>query len=222
MSIIFDALKKVQNKLSSQPKDKSKENNEPAPVVKKVFGFGLNEDLTQPVKPIPGAKTTQAEKEEQNNKASKPIKGAKRDWVIYDVKNMSLPSFVALIVLGLIGAVSVFYVFSVKMKDLYPIIIKPPAKEKPAVKSKTTGPEKAQEKPKQVQAPAPKKNSFVLSPQVTLSLDGIVSANGKNMALIDDQIVEVGDTIKGAKVISISPNDVVVSFQGKDSTLTLK
>lgn len=223
MSGISDTFKKIQLKLSSQhPKDKSKEKSELPPAEKKVFGFNLGEDLTQPVKPIPGSKNAEAEKMVKDDKASKPIKGARRDWIIHDISNMSLPSFTAIIVLGLIGVVLVYYVFSVKMKDKYPIQIKTPIPEKPAEKDTPKGPEKPKEKPKQVKAPALKKNSYVLSPHVTLSLDGIVSADGKNIALIDDQIVEVGDIIKGAQVLSITPNEVVVSFQGKDVTMTLK
>lgn len=208
---------------SQPPKDKTKDQNEPAPAEKKVFGFALGEDLTQPVKPIPGSKSAETEKAQKSDKPPKPVKGAKRSWVIYDINKMTILSFSALAVLGVIGAIAIFYVFNIKMVDKYPIKIDIKAKEeKTPVKDKAKGPEKPQEKAKQVQAPAPKKNTYSLSSQVSLSLDGIVSADGKNMALIDDQIVEVGDNIKGAKIIAISPNYVVVSFQGKDFTLTLK
>ncbi len=206
-----------------KPKDKSKDKTETPPAEKKVFGFGLGEDLTQPVKPIPGAKLPETEQSEKDTKASKSIKGARRDWVIYDINKMTVLSFTALTVLGVIGAIFVFYVFNIKMADKYPIKIDMKVKEEKApVKDKAKVSGKPQEKPKQVQAPAPKKNTYALSPQVSLSLDGIVSVDGKNLALIDDQIVEVGDTVKGAQILSITPNEVIVSFQGKESTLTLK
>ena len=211
------------NPSSQTPKDKAKDQNEPAQAEKKVFGFALGEDLTQPVKPIPGAKLPETEQSKKNANSSKPVKGSKRDWVIYDINKMTVLSFTALAVLGVIGAVLIFYVFNIKMADKYPIKVDMKVKEEKApAKDKAQVPGKPQEKPKQVQAPAPMKNTYALSPQVSVSLDGIVSADGKNVALIDDQIVEVGDTVKGAQVLSITPNEVVVSFQGKKSTLILK
>lgn len=220
MSIIFDALKKAQAKLTSaHGKLEKNEEEKPKPETT-VFGFGINEDLTQPIKPLEGTKQAEDKtpiKDALGQKAT--AKSLKRSWVIHDIKNMNPVAFILLIILGIAGAVLVFYIFNVKMRDKYLVQIvnltKPKATQANATKGKPDLKTPAPQLP-------PQKNMFVLSPELSLSLDGIVSSEGKNLALINDQIVEVGDIIKGAQVLSITPNVVVVSFQGKEITMTFK
>jgi hypothetical protein len=216
MSIIFDALKKVQGKLSGHPpktlppEKKEEITKEP----KFVTPFYEQEDLTQPIKPIPGAKPLKETIKSDSKTAKRPV----RARTIYDVRKMNPIAFIFLIVFGLLGSALVFYLFSIKMKDKYLIVV-PQEKvvNTPSVKSQGNSTPANAENSK-----APSRNMFLLSPEVTLSLGGIMSSDGENVALIDDQIVLVGDTIKGAKIIAITPTEVILLFQGKEITMTLK
>ncbi len=229
MSIIFDALKKAQIKLTgSQKKDNAHSSKEPGnqPEAKnaqaseepKVAGFKIGEDLTQPLKPIEGAKPI--EKKLVTGEKKDAIKPSIGNWVIYDVRRMNPFMFLLMVFFGLLGAALVFYIFSYKLKDKF--IVKVSPKQEiitPKAKGKVSS---DSPKKKEVEVVPLEKNIFQLSPQVSLSLDGIVSTEGRNLALIDNQVVQVGDTIKGAVVVSISPNEVIVSFGGKEITLNMK
>ncbi|MEW6170079.1 MAG: hypothetical protein AB1472_00745 [Candidatus Omnitrophota bacterium] len=228
MSIIFDALKKAQIKLSgNQRKDNPSPTKESssqeqakdssAPEEPKVGGFKLGEDLTQPLKPIPGAKPIEKKVVILDKKdAEKPSIGK---WVIYDVRKMSPAIFLLMVFFGLVGTALVFYIFNYKLKDKF-IIKASPRQEMISPKGK--GKPDANSKKKETVVVPIEKNIFNLGSGVSLSLDGIVSSEGTNLALIDNQVVQVGDTIKGALVVAISPNEVIVSFQGKEIPLTIK
>jgi hypothetical protein len=229
MSIIFDALKKAQIKLSHRPgKDESAKSKEqasqlpPRPLSAKVneaTGFAFGEDLTQPLKPIEGSKPAEQPKfkSKAEVKSQVPATHKRRTWTVYDVRNMNSGAFIFFIFFGLLGCALVFYIFNYKLKDQFLIQAQdlPFSATSASARSGTTGTKKSGVEPA-------KKNLFYLSPEISLSLDGIVSSGGKNVALIDDQIVEVGDTIKGATVLSIGAREVALSFQGKEIILILK
>lgn len=228
MSIIFDALKKAQIKLSGsqrknnplpakEPGNQGEAKGSPVDNEPKVGGFKLGEDLTQPLRPIAGAKPIETKPAASDKKdAQKPSIG---NWVIYDVRKMNPVTFMLMVFFGLLGTALVFYVFGYKLKDKFIIKVSPRQEVKASKGKEKTD---ANLKKKEVLAVPIEKNIFNLGPGVSLSLDGIVSTQGRNLALIDNQVVQVGDTIKEALVVSISPNEVIVSFQGKEIPLTMK
>ncbi|MBU2541198.1 MAG: hypothetical protein KJ593_04790 [Candidatus Omnitrophica bacterium] len=220
MSIIFDALKKAQSRFSSQhakePESKESQKPQEAPKDKTPTrgitssGFAAGEDLTQPIKPIAGTRPiAEQEKDVAKEKATK--RPRLHMWTIHDIRHMNPFAFIAMIVFGLLGSLLVFYLFAFKFQDKYLVQV---TEEGPVTTPEASGAQPVQKKSK--------KNLFHLSPEISLSLDGIVSSEGRNLALIDDQIVEVGDTIKGAKVISVGSREVVLSFGGKEFVLTIE
>ncbi|MBN2097764.1 MAG: hypothetical protein JW714_04720 [Candidatus Omnitrophica bacterium] len=55
-----------------------------------------------------------------------------------------------------------------------------------------------------------------------LSLSGIIYDQDKPLALINQQVVNTGSLISGARVMEIQPDSVRLSFQGEQFTLQLK
>jgi hypothetical protein len=53
-------------------------------------------------------------------------------------------------------------------------------------------------------------------------IQGIMARDDKKVALINDEIYEVGQTIKGRRIISISEDSVQISHQGKIKNLQVK
>lgn len=70
---------------------------------------------------------------------------------------------------------------------------------------------------KPVLPPAPAEP--VRSSEPTLVLNGILFEQDKGYALINNQVLKVGDTIKEAKVQEISMEKVVLEFEGRKITL---
>lgn len=53
-----------------------------------------------------------------------------------------------------------------------------------------------------------------------LILNGTLISEDKNLAIINDQIVEVGEEIDGVKILNIlSPGQVLVEFEGQEFTI---
>lgn len=63
---------------------------------------------------------------------------------------------------------------------------------------------------------------FAKSPYPNLALNGIMFIESHPQAIINNTVVEVGDTIEGARVVRIERNAVVLSCDGGEVTLTLK
>ncbi|MFA5286929.1 MAG: general secretion pathway protein GspB, partial [Candidatus Omnitrophota bacterium] len=59
----------------------------------------------------------------------------------------------------------------------------------------------------------------VKTPEPTLALSGIFFQQDKGYALINNQILKVGDTIQGAKVEEINLDKVILEFEGRKITL---
>ena len=55
-----------------------------------------------------------------------------------------------------------------------------------------------------------------------LALEGIIDGSGRPMVIIDDIILSEGDTIKGAMVIKIEGDSVILMHDQKEFTLSLK
>ena len=215
MSIIFDALKKVQMKFTSQRgKDSGENSKKPeekkpsSPSGTSSSNFSADEDLTQPIKPIPGARSIKEQKNSEDKEA--PTVKLRRTWNIYDVRHMNPFAFIVMILFGLLGCALVFYIFNYKLKDKYFIQAEIDADSAAGTAEGGLS-----------QAERPTKNLFFLSPEISLTLDGILSSEGENLALIDDEILKVGDAIKGAKIISIGIDEVELFFGGKKFTLPL-
>ncbi len=68
--------------------------------------------------------------------------------------------------------------------------------------------------------PTPKPPSPIDVKTLGLKLNGVVWGTGRPQAIINDQVVEVGDTIGEAKVIAIGVQGVGLQYKGQ--TLTLK
>ncbi len=80
-------------------------------------------------------------------------------------------------------------------------------------------PAPAQTNPKE---PITSVEQSVAEPQPQLVLNGIVLSEEGNIALINDQILKVGDTVEGARVEEISGLQVVLSSKAQKITLKAK
>ena len=87
----------------------------------------------------------------------------------------------------------------------------PPAHVQPAAPAVTT----AQQKPTGLQ--------LLRTAHRDLNLNGIVrGGSGKSIALINDEVVEEGGRVRGAKLVRIDPNTVQLEEGGKTRTLKLE
>ncbi len=68
----------------------------------------------------------------------------------------------------------------------------------------------------------PLKTFYSGPPEEAFSLSGIVQGAGKPVAIINDKVLEEGDSINDAKVIRIEDKKVTLSVKDKEVTLTLK
>lgn len=55
-----------------------------------------------------------------------------------------------------------------------------------------------------------------------MSLNGIVTGTGKPIALIDNRVVEEGESLQGMKLVRVLPNEVQLEKDGRVTTLKLK
>ncbi len=90
---------------------------------------------------------------------------------------------------------------------IYKPILQSPAKSETA----TVGP--AQPQPAEIKP-------RTLAPDLVLS--GIMYLAGRPQAVINNSVVEEGDTVSGARVVSIDRNAVLLNFNDLEITLTLK
>lgn len=85
-------------------------------------------------------------------------------------------------------------------------------------------------KPIDVSAPAtliapPSATNTSSSPTVTqniLDVQGVMSSNGKSVALINNKIYEEGSEIAGAKILTISANTITVLRDGHEESIAVK
>ena len=57
---------------------------------------------------------------------------------------------------------------------------------------------------------------------VTLNVRGILSTNTGNVVLINDQVYQTGDEVDGAKIIKIDLSSITVDINGKEQTIWVK
>ncbi len=67
----------------------------------------------------------------------------------------------------------------------------------------------------------PVQPGFFAPPQSAFHLTGIISGAGISTAVVNDKLVEVGDVVNGAQVISISDKDVTLEQSGKNVVVRL-
>ncbi|MBN2453090.1 MAG: general secretion pathway protein GspB [Candidatus Omnitrophica bacterium] len=75
--------------------------------------------------------------------------------------------------------------------------------------------------------PLPPADSVVVKPESfasrpTLGLNGIMYKEENPKAIVNNVIVEEGDTVMGAKVVKINPKSVLLEYNGTEITLILK
>lgn len=103
-----------------------------------------------------------------------------------------------------------------------PLIHRPSATE-----NKPLGPPIAQA-PQPIQQAAPKPTPIsvpykfsLTNPAFEFSLEGIISGNGAPAAIINKQVVGVGDTVKGAVVMAINEDEVILDYNGEEILLQI-
>jgi type II secretory pathway component PulC len=57
---------------------------------------------------------------------------------------------------------------------------------------------------------------------LTLNVHGIMSSNGRNVALINDQVYQEGDEIDGTKIVKINLDSITVNTNGTEKTILVK
>ena len=189
MSIINDALKKVQQNIGNSGKKSSTETP-----------FPLNQDTLPPPVRIPKSLFG---KQSNTNLATKPLSVAEKaqsnSSTIAAVAVISEQRKYQKILVTLCGLICVtliclifylFYVFSTTHPNPNPAA--------PAVAAKPAKP---------------------IDPIV---LQGIMVRDNKNVALINDEIYEVGESVKGRKILNIDEDKVQILDHRKVRTLYLK
>ena len=202
MSIIHDALKKVQRNLASSKSDKtaSPQQTENQQNTGYLYAAPAVENLTPADQPAVGPK-----KSIQN-------------------KIKSLLAFIcaiAIIVFAVRYALQQFHkdipqVQKLAQKSFYKLIHNKnlpnfktltPAKPKPLVQITVNSPVV----PNTHQAPVPLK----------LNVHGVMADGSANLALINDQVYQEGDEVDGAKIVKINLNSITVITNGKEKTIRI-
>lgn len=55
-----------------------------------------------------------------------------------------------------------------------------------------------------------------------MSLSGIITGSGKSLAVINNQLVEEGEMIRGMKLVRVMPDQIELEKEGRVTTLKLK
>ena len=83
-----------------------------------------------------------------------------------------------------------------------------------------TGPPRRSVEERPFGPPAPKPQKA--APKDTLALSGIMTMDNKKVALINNEIYEVGETVQGMKIVDIAPDSVQIKMGGKVKTLKIR
>ncbi len=101
-------------------------------------------------------------------------------------------------------------------EDLVPlaqITVRPP---------KPISPPKPVNPPKLVSPPKPATVPAAVPRPATLNIHGIMSNTKGNVVLIDDQIYQEGDDVDGVKIIKIDLNSITITNNGREETIRVK
>jgi len=202
MSIIHDALKKVQQSLTGKTK-------EPPAVPSGTTAKGGTYLFETPQAP---------ETLILNSDNKKPV-----------VQNQ-IKSFFAFICASAIIAGSIWYLFQ-QFQINIPQIQRQAKKSFYQLLHKEEVPNFKNKKPEDlkplgqitisppVNAPA---NTTPTSAPITLNVHGIMSDAKGNLALINGQVYQEGDEVEGAKIIKINLNSITVNINGTEKTIFVK
>ncbi len=195
MSIIHEALKKVQANLQgrqeSAPSASPSESTQPPPIAQIPVA---NTPIPSELPP-PGESLTQSVPEAKKH------------------------SFKFLhIVLPLLIAASLWFCYR-QVEHYFPGLV-------PPIKSLIKLPQMpkiplAHPAPKTVTALPKTEQPSQSDPANVLKLQGIMSKNGTNIAIINNKIYEQGSEINGVKILQIDMNAVTILKDGKEETLTV-
>jgi hypothetical protein len=194
MSIIHDALKKVQQKLA--PKTDASE----------ATPASLDNLYVTPT-PVETLPTPAIQQEAAPKPRSK-----------FDIKNVLTLCLAMAVIAG-----SGYYLYSqfkgnipqvnnFARKEFYKIVYK----KEPPPAFKTKAPEDL--KPLAQLTIAPSKTSYPL----TLNIHGIMANSNGNLVLINDQVYQEGDEVDGAKIVKINLDSIIVDVNGAQQTIFVK
>ena len=194
MSIIHEALKKVQANLQGLKSD-------PTPASNVV---PLGEHITPPPPPRPSQEATAVPSVAERPKT---IPVATETPAAVTKKSQSvLPLILAFAILAAAGWIAYPYIFGKKPelpKIALPMPQKPP--QHLAQVKITPG------------AESPASNA-----PIVLNIQGVMENNGRTVALIDDKIYEAGDEIAGIKILSIDVEAITVLRNGTEETIRVR
>ena len=106
-------------------------------------------------------------------------------------------------------------------KMFFSYLNRQPYQVKPAKQTKTTPPVNNVPKPPPLQQPKlpPAVENIEVPAKPTLILNGVFSSGEESYALINNQIVKLGDKINGAVIKKITPEEVLLDSEGSEIRL---
>ena len=214
MSIIHDALKKVQQKLASKTNE-----IEIIPSTKPPqTGYLYANDTKAETAPQDGQQNTdQQNTNQQDTEPKSPVKNKIKSIFalsiaiaitvaslayIYKQFQNSIPKVQKL-------AKSSFYKL-INKKEVPEFKTKPPEELKPLAKITISTPA------------SPASNTLKPPAPTTLNIHGIMSNGTGNLVLINDQVYQEGDEVDGAKIVKISLKSITVINNGVEQSIPVK
>ena len=208
MSIINDALKKVQTNLNPQTR------KEPAPSVKpEQEQPTVRPQIIPTVQPVTGQQRRPAT-------TINPVTVPRPDIKLRPSANKPNSRYVSLFTtLSVLILCSIFFYFMSERQAHNKVAITLSQSEQityhlNALKKEIEAISAKQKQQAAATVPTPAPG--------TLTLKGVMTMNDKQVALINDGIYEVGQEIDGKRIVSISINKVEVDQGGTITTLTVK
>jgi type II secretory pathway component PulC len=209
MSIIHDALKKVQQSMQQKPS----------------VGQPL-EQQTSPVGPVAKLPVDPMAQNPWTIPSPSVEKVETLPSAMVKKSNFTIPKPLLIISL-LVMAVSFYFIYS-QVQQKYPRLLpklhlsfKSPTTHvvsKPAVVVSTPVPVTVIKDIAPMASPAP----LPTAPPSPFSLQGIMASGNHNVALINNSVYEEGNLIEGRKILKITLNAVTLEYNGKQEELTLK
>ncbi len=210
MSIINDALKKVQSSLTNSPEKKLMPGDTPGAMTNGPAEFSAAAVEPQTPPPAPATVTAAA--------ATSPK--AKTSRMIYIVGALCL--LIALFA-PVIHKQSVFELIIHPLQKKSTVVAPPPvvappqtdttiAQKAAAIKDGLTKSIVSFNNPRSSSKTSSRANRKI-------AVSGIMSQGETNVALIDGQVYEAGETVNGAKIIQINPNNIMVEENGEQRTV---
>ena len=213
MSIINDALKKLQNDISSTTAKPAADQN----AASQTHLTPAQQAGFQPI-PSPGElQTVPSQTTEQQPPAPTAAK-SKESRIVYILGILCLMiGLFAPIVnkQSVIGMLIERWPKQTKSKVARPVA-RPAVVRAPGAPSQQETPRSLIDNIKAMASPAPTPTA---SSKGRITVNGIMARGKQNLALIDGQVYEEGEEIDGVKLIKITPNSIVVLENGAERTI---